>query len=247
MRSVFQTSERSRDLHVGERGEHLRQLALAVVQGFAGAKHRGIALHDALHLQADVGRAPRALGMAQPIQARHRGCRRHRLCSARCAVPGFTTRAQCRAASRPKTTRSSSELDPRRLAPCTDTQAASPTAMSPGTTASAPAVARDHLAVHIAGNAAHVVVNRGQHRDRLLGDIDSGEDARGLGDAGQPLLDDRRTQVLQMQIDVVLELADAAALANLDGHRAADHVARRQILGVRRIALHEALAAELVR
>ena len=34
----------------------------------------------------------------------------------------------------------------------------------------------------------------------------------------------------------------AAALADLDRHRPADDVARRQVLGVRRVALHEALA-----
>lgn len=45
---------------------------------------------------------------------------------------------RCRPAARPKTTRSSSELPPRRLAPCTDTQAISPTANSPGTTTSSP-------------------------------------------------------------------------------------------------------------
>ena len=36
--------------------------------------------------------------------------------------------------------------------------------------------------------------------------------------------------------------ADAAALVDLDGHRPADHVARGQILGRGRVALHEALA-----
>ena len=51
-------------------------------------------------------------------------------------VPGCVVAAQCRAASRPNTTRSSSEFEPRRFAPCTDTHAASPTAMRPGTTAS---------------------------------------------------------------------------------------------------------------
>ena len=45
-----------------------------------------------------------------------------------------------------------------------------------------------------------------------------------------------------MQEDMVLLLADAAAFADFDGHRARDHVARREILGGRRIALHEALA-----
>ena len=35
---------------------------------------------------------------------------------------------------------------------------------------------------------------------------------------------------------------DAAPLADLDGHGARDHVARGQVLGVRGVALHEALA-----
>ncbi len=41
---------------------------------------------------------------------------------------------------------------------------------------------------------------------------------------------------------MVLLRAHAPALADLDGHRAADHVARRQVLHARRVALHEALA-----
>ena len=49
-------------------------------------------------------------------------------------------------------------------------------------------------------------------------------------------------EVLEVQVDVVLVLADAAAFADLDRHRAADDVARGEILGVRRVALHEALA-----
>ena len=48
--------------------------------------------------------------------------------------------------------------------------------------------------------------------------------------------------MVEVQEDVVLLLADAAAFADLDGHRARDHVARGEILGGRRIALHEALA-----
>ena len=45
-----------------------------------------------------------------------------------------------------------------------------------------------------------------------------------------------------MQEDVVLLLADAAAFADFDGHRARDDVARGEVLGRRRIALHEAFA-----
>lgn len=52
--------------------------------------------------------------------------------------PGLLVEAMWLAHARPKTTRSSSELAPSRLAPCTDTQAASPAAYSPGTTWSSP-------------------------------------------------------------------------------------------------------------
>jgi hypothetical protein len=49
---------------------------------------------------------------------------------------GSTISAQRLPAARPKTTRSISELEPRRLAPWTETQAASPIAIRPGTTVS---------------------------------------------------------------------------------------------------------------
>ena len=44
---------------------------------------------------------------------------------------------------------------------------------------------------------------------------------------------------------MVLVLADAAAFADLHRHRAADHVARGEVLRRRRIALHEALALRI--
>ena len=103
----------------------------------------------------------------------------------------------------------------------------------------------DHFAVVIAGNAAHVVVHGGQHGNRIAVHVDAGEDARGLGDARQALVDHLGAQVLQVQVDVIRVLADAAAFADLHGHRAADHVARGQVLGVGRIALHEALARRI--
>src|SRR5690606_39833250 len=80
-------------------------------------------------------------------------------------------------------------------------------------------------------------------RDRLLLHVHAGEDARAFGDARQLLVDVGGIQVGQVQVDVVLVLAHAAALADLDGHRAADHVTAGQVLGVGRVALHEALAA----
>ena len=51
-----------------------------------------------------------------------------------------------------------------------------------------------------------------------------------------------RVHVVQVQVAVVLLRAAAAALADLDRHGAANNVARRQVLGGRRVTLHEALA-----
>ena len=48
--------------------------------------------------------------------------------------------------------------------------------------------------------------------------------------------------MVEVQIDVIAILADAAAFADLDGHRARDDVARGEVLRMRGIALHEALA-----
>jgi hypothetical protein len=98
------------------------------------------------------------------------------------------------------------------------------------------------LAVIIRGDAAHIVVHGRHDRHRLAGQIDAGENARRFGDARQPFGEDFRIEMVEVQEDVVLLRPDAAAFADFDGHGARDDVARRQILGRRRIALHEALA-----
>ena len=60
--------------------------------------------------------------------------------------------------------------------------------------------------------------------------------------SGQTLCQPRRIEVIEVQEDVVFLLADATSLADLDGHGARNHVARGEVLGRRRVALHEALA-----
>ena len=80
-------------------------------------------------------------------------------------------------------------------------------------------VARDHLAPIVRRDAAHIVVDRRQHRDRLAGDIAAGEDAGRFGNARQPLLDHLGIEMLEMKMDMVLEWPDAAAFADLDRHR----------------------------
>jgi hypothetical protein len=77
-----------------------------------------------------------------------------------------------------------------------------------------------HFAVIVGRDAAHIVVHRRQHRDRLLGDVDAGKNAGRFGDARQALVQNVRIEMVQMQEDVVAILADAAPLADFHGHRA---------------------------
>ena len=84
-----------------------------------------------------------------------------------------------------------------------------------------------------------------QHRDRLLRHVDARKDARGFGDSGQPFVKHLGRDMLQMQHDVIGILAGPAPFVDLNRHRAADDIAGRQILGVRRIALHEALTRSI--
>lgn len=99
-----------------------------------------------------------------------------------------------------------------------------------------------HFAPIIRGNAAHIVVNGRQNRDWLAGDVDAGEDLGALGNPRQAFMQHGRIEMVEMQEDVILVLADAAAFADLQRHAARYHVARGKVLGRRRVTLHEALA-----
>ena len=134
---------------------------------------------------------------------------------------------------------SSSELVPSRLAPCTDTQATSPAAYRPGTTVS---LSDSASPVDVGRHAAHRVVRGREDRDRLVVRLDAEVGPGELGDVGQLLVDVLGLEVREVEVDVVAVGAAAAALAHLVGHRPGDHVARRQVLDRRGVALHEALA-----
>jgi hypothetical protein len=82
----------------------------------------------------------------------------------------------------------------------------------------------------------------GQHRNRVPGHVDAGEYLRRLGNAGQPFVQHLRIEVIEVQVEMILLAADAALFADFDHHGARDHVARSEVLGRRRVALHEALA-----
>ena len=81
-------------------------------------------------------------------------------------------------------------------------------------------------------------VNRDQLVDRVHAQVGAGE----LGDVGQLRLQDVRAEVADVDVDVVLVRAGAAALQHFEHHRAGDDVARRQVDDRRRVALHESLA-----
>ncbi len=96
---------------VRERGEHFAEPAPAFVQGLGGAEYRGVALHDALHVQADVGSAPRTLGVPQACpSAAMRGLARSPPSGRGAPFRASPRATQCRAASRPNTTRSSKRV-----------------------------------------------------------------------------------------------------------------------------------------
>jgi hypothetical protein len=104
----------------------------------------------------------------------------------------------------------------------------------------------DHDLAQVVGrNAAHLVVAGRHHRQRFLEAIDAGELDADLMDAGQSLHDGLGRQVGDVEQHEILVRPAAAAFVDLGGHGARNHVARGEILGIRRIALHEPLAVRV--
>ena len=66
--------------------------------------------------------------------------------------------------------------------------------------------------------------------------------ARKLKNAGQPLIERLRAEVIELEEHMVAVRATAAPFKNLQNHRARDHIAPGEILGGWRVAFHEALA-----
>ena len=72
-----------------------------------------------------------APGTVELVQPRRMACSMSLSEASRISIPSRSARSMCRPEARPKTTRSSGSY-PRRLAPCTDTQATSHTHAQPG-------------------------------------------------------------------------------------------------------------------
>jgi hypothetical protein len=91
-------------------------------------------------------------------------------------------------------------------------------------------------------DATHVVVDGRENWDRLLADIDTGEDRCGLRDTWETLVKNLGGQMAELQVDVVLIRANTTAFTDLHSHRSGNDIARRKILGSRCVSLHKSLS-----
>ena len=228
--------------HVGHAVPHLLHFRGTLRQGLAVAEHRGMALHGALHLEADVGHLGAAVRMAGAVEALERGLARlgwqRRLGGARCHD---LRRAMRRGAAEHDQIEQRVAAQPVR--PVHRDAGAFAHRHQPGDHGVRILRRRaQHLAVVVRRDTAHVVVHRGQHRDRRLGDIDAGEHLGGLGNPRQALVQQLRTQMFQVQHDIFLVGTAATPFGDLDRHRARNDVAGGEVLRGGRIALHEPLA-----
>src|SRR5690606_13333129 len=100
----------------------------------------------------------------------------------------------------------------------------------------------DGLAMNVGGNAAHHVVAGRDDRDRRDDRVDVREGLGQFADAGQAAVQNFLAEVVELQQYVVLVRAHAVAGDHFLDHGAGDHVTAGQVLGVRSVTLHEALA-----
>ena len=218
------------------------ELLQPFLQGVVATEHAEARLHRFLHEGADLAGLVTALAVADPVEARQRGLLRLavRLAHTRSRLDELRRAQRCRPPEDDQIEQAvgaepigAMHRDARRLADRHQTRHDRLRVVLGRT---------DDLGLDVGRNAAHHVMHGRNDRDRLLVRVDAGEGARRLDDAGQALIEHIRGQVLEMQVDVILLLADPAALADLDRLGAADHVARGQILLARRVLGHEPLA-----
>src|SRR5690606_38483674 len=98
------------------------------------------------------------------------------------------------------------------------------------------------LAMNVGGDATHHVMAGRDDRYRRNHRIDVGKGLGQLADTGQTAVQHVFTEVIELEQDVILVRTTAVAGDHFLDHGTGDHVAAGQILGVGRIALHEALA-----
>ena len=185
-----------------------------------GAEHGAIRLHGALHLEADLGGRAAALGVAELVEPGERESAAS-FGSSPWIAAGLDDFGEPQA-------RGAAEHD--EVDQAVGAEAVGAVDGDAGRLADREqaghhgvgiaVLQRDDLAMIIRRDAAHIIMDGRRDRDRLAGQVDAGEDLRGLGDARQPLGQDLRIDMVEMKEDMVLVLADAAAFADFHRHRA---------------------------
>ena len=195
------------------------------LQNILGAEHGAVILHGLLHPAPELGSRNLPLGIPEPVKPRD-GIVAGTLRQRRLALAWLDIVSTLQARSPTEHHKVDERVRPEAIG----TMHRHARRLANGHQARDDAVRiavlqRQDFAVIVCRDATHVVVHGRQDRDGLLGDIDAREDARRFRDTRQPLMDDLRVQMAQVQMDMVLVRTAAPPLADLDRHRAADDIA----------------------
>ena len=231
-----------RDLQVRHLAVDRRHIGAAFLQRFLGAEDGGVLLHLALHFQPQISGRDGAIGVARGVEPGHR------------LIDGGLIERAVRLIRVDNLAR----LDRRGAAKDNKVDQGVRSETVRPVDGGATRLAHRHqagleairvvrrrvqrLPPVIGRDAAHVVVDGRDDRDRLLIHVDAGENLGAFRNAGQAFSKRFRRQVVQIEVDMVAIGAHAAAFADFHRHAARNNVARGEILGGGRVAFHEPLA-----
>lgn len=229
------------DTDILERGIDISHLADTVIQRLLSAEDRDISLHSLLHSQANLGSALGAFRSADLVK---------NLNVLSTSISGKGLELVARGEVVADGVRDGATEDDKiqkrvgtETVGAVDRNASSLTAseQTRNNLVVTSLVDGEDLTSVASGDTTHVVVDGGEHRNRLGADVDTSENTSSLRNTRQALSENLSGQVAELEVDVVLLLTNTAALANLHRHGTRDDVTGGKILGGGSVALHEAL------
>jgi hypothetical protein len=229
------------DTDILEGAKDLVNLLNTLIQGGLGTEDSGIVLHDLLHVQAKVGSGDGASGVAELVQVGNglsAGIRGQGLVGG----VGGQGIANVVSASTTKDDNIQERVGTETVSSVDrDTGSFTGSVQTGNNLVVSVLINGQDLSSVLGGDTTHVVMDSGQNRDGLLGDIDTRENGSGLRDTGKTLVEDRGGQVRKLEIDVILLGTYTTTLANLHGHGTGNDITGSEILGSGGITLHETL------
>lgn len=88
-------------------------------------------------------------------------------------------------------------------------------------------------------------MHSGKNRDRLLCNVDTGEDGSRFGYTGETLVQDFWGKMAKLEVDVILLRTNTTAFANFYGHTTGHDVTGSKILCGRSVTFHEPLTLRI--